>query len=66
MKESRTGGAWASSLKQAKKPGEEDVFKICSARALLPSIAKRSITRREDICEKGRITFGMLLKYSIA
>ena len=34
------------------KPGEEVVFEICWIRGLLPSIAKRSVTRIAEVCAK--------------
>ena len=39
-------------FKHAKNPGEEDVFKICSVRAFVPSIVKKGVARRAEVCAK--------------
>ena len=47
-------------------PGEEDVFEICCSRGLLPSIAKRSVTRIVEVCAKRKHYFCDALEWSIA
>ena len=48
------------------KPCDEVVFEICWIRGLLPSIAKRSVTRIEEVCAKRKHYFWDALEWSIA